>query len=200
MFHCLCSYVCILFAFISYFLKLVVYMLGYVPYITTGFTDFRKPAIIQWRKSVFGMLFIRTLNNVIWVHLSTSIVVKMLPPWLTLVASFLETPHMYNANVVGRKHCTCENGCHINGLIKSFIDQDDGYINVVADDTGIFAFLWLWYDRLFGKGKTTSVSTMIKWWGIGDVGLGAFGDDGTDISMVTTTRHKSISTLYSFSC
>ena len=41
---------CILFAFISDFLKLVVYMLGYVPYITTGFTDFRKPVIILWRK------------------------------------------------------------------------------------------------------------------------------------------------------
>ncbi len=33
-------------------------------------------------------------------------------------------------------------------------------------------FIWLWYSRLFGKGKTTSVSTMIKWWGIGDAGLG----------------------------
>ena len=42
-----CSYVCILFAFISHFLKLGVYMLWYVPYITTGFTDFRKPVIIQ---------------------------------------------------------------------------------------------------------------------------------------------------------
>ena len=31
---------------------------------------------------------------------------------------------------------------------------------------------------------------MIKWRGIGDVGLGAFGDDGTDISRVTTTRHN----------
>ena len=31
----------------SDFLKLVMYMLGYVPYITTGFTDFRKPVIIQ---------------------------------------------------------------------------------------------------------------------------------------------------------
>ena len=40
-------YVCILFAFISDFLKLVIYMLGYVPYITTGFTDFCKPVIIQ---------------------------------------------------------------------------------------------------------------------------------------------------------
>ena len=39
--------VCILFAFISRFLKLVVYMLGYVPYITTGFTDFRKSVFIQ---------------------------------------------------------------------------------------------------------------------------------------------------------
>ena len=38
--YSICSYVCILFAFISYFLKLVEYMLGYVPYITTGFTDF----------------------------------------------------------------------------------------------------------------------------------------------------------------
>ena len=59
---------------------------------------------------------------------------------------------------------TCKHGCHINGLIKSSIDQDDEHINVVADDTGIFAFLWLWYSRLFGKWKTTSVSTMIKWW------------------------------------
>ena len=25
-------------------------MLGYVPYITTEFTDLRKPVIIQWRK------------------------------------------------------------------------------------------------------------------------------------------------------
>ncbi len=50
---------------------------------------------------------------------------------------------IYNANAVGRKQCTCKHGCHINGLIKSFIDQDDGNINVVADDTGIFAFLWL---------------------------------------------------------
>ena len=58
---------------------------------------------------------------------------------------------------------------------------------------GIFAFLWLWYSRLFRKGKTTSVSTMIKWWRVGYVGLGAFGDDGMDSSMVTTTRHKSIS-------
>ena len=40
-------YVCILFAFISHFLKLVVYMLGYVPYITTGFTNLPKPVIIQ---------------------------------------------------------------------------------------------------------------------------------------------------------
>ena len=39
-------YVCILFAFIIQFLKLVVHMLGYVPYITTGFTDFCKPVII----------------------------------------------------------------------------------------------------------------------------------------------------------
>ena len=39
-------YVCILFAFIIHFLKLVVHMLGYVPYITTGFTDFCKPVII----------------------------------------------------------------------------------------------------------------------------------------------------------
>ena len=37
---------------------------------------------------------------------------------------------------------TCKHGCHINGLIKSSIDQDDEHINVVADDTGIFAFLW----------------------------------------------------------
>ena len=42
------------------------------------------------------------------------------------------------------------------------------------------------------KGKqTTSVPTMIKWWGIGDVGLGAFGTMER-ISMVTTTKHKSI--------
>ena len=40
-------YICILFAFISHSLKLVVYMLGYVPYITTGLTDFRKPVISQ---------------------------------------------------------------------------------------------------------------------------------------------------------
>ena len=108
-------------------------------------------------------------------------------------------PYIYNANAVGKKQCTCKHGCHINGLIKSSLDQDDEHINVVADDTDIFAFLWLWYSRLFGKWKTTSVSTMMKWWGIGDVGLGAFGDDGTNISMVTTTRHKSISTLYSSS-
>ena len=38
---------------------------------------------------------------------------------------------------------TCKHGCHINGLIKSSIDQDDEHINVVADDTVIFAFLWL---------------------------------------------------------
>ena len=44
--YCICSYVCILLAFISHFLKLVVYMLGYVPYITTGLTDFHKPVII----------------------------------------------------------------------------------------------------------------------------------------------------------
>ena len=50
----------------------------------------------------------------------------------------------------------------------------DEHINVVADDTGIFAFLWLWYNRLFDKGNTTSVSTMIKWWDIDDVGLGRF--------------------------
>ena len=43
----ICSYVCILFAFISLFLKLMVHMLGHVPYITTGFTYFRKPVIIQ---------------------------------------------------------------------------------------------------------------------------------------------------------
>ena len=45
--HGICSYVCILFAFISLFLTLMVHMLGYVPYITTGFTDFRKPVIIK---------------------------------------------------------------------------------------------------------------------------------------------------------
>ena len=63
--HCICSYVYILLAFISDFLKLVVYMLGYVPYITTGFTDFRKPVIIheeKYLKSVFGLLFSRTLT------------------------------------------------------------------------------------------------------------------------------------------
>ena len=60
------------------------------------------------------------------------------------------------------------------------------------------AFLWLWHSRLFGKGKTTSVPTMIKWRGIVEVGLaGAFGANGTDISIVFTTIHKSISTLYS---
>ena len=37
---------CILFAFIIHFLKLVVDMLWYVPYITSGFTDFCKPIII----------------------------------------------------------------------------------------------------------------------------------------------------------
>ncbi len=37
----------------------------------------------------------------------------------------------------------CKHACHIIGLIKSSIDQDDEHINVVADDTGIFAFLWL---------------------------------------------------------
>ena len=47
MYITLYSYVCSLFAFISYFMKLVVYMLGYVLYITTGFTDFRGPVIIQ---------------------------------------------------------------------------------------------------------------------------------------------------------
>ena len=71
--------------------------------------------------------------------------------------------YIYNANAVGRNQCICKHGCHINGLIKSFIDQDDEHINVVADDTGIFAFLWLRYSRLFGKGKTTYVSTIIKW-------------------------------------
>ena len=94
----MCSYVCILFAFISHFLKLVVYMLGYVPYITTGFTGFRKPLIIQWRK-VFkiGLRSVVqwSFNNVFWVHFSTSIMVKIVSPWLTLVASFLETPHIY---------------------------------------------------------------------------------------------------------
>ncbi len=49
----------------------------------------------------------------------------------------------YNANAVGRKQCTCKHGCHINGLINSAIDQDDEHINVVADDTDIFTFLWL---------------------------------------------------------
>ena len=44
--HCMCSYVCILFAFIIHFLKLVLHMLGYVPYITTWFTDCCKPVII----------------------------------------------------------------------------------------------------------------------------------------------------------
>ncbi len=63
--------------------------------------------------------------------------------WLTCI---------YNANAVGRKQCICKHGCHINGVIKSSIDQEDEHINVVADDTGIFAFLWLWYSRLFGKG------------------------------------------------
>ena len=52
--------------------------------------------------------------------------------------------YIYNANAVGRKQCTCKHGCHINGLINSDIDQDDEHINVVADDTGIFVFFWLW--------------------------------------------------------
>ena len=64
--HCICSYVCILFAFISHFLKLVVYMLGYVPYITTWFTDFGKPVLLlneeKYLKSVFGLLLSRTLT------------------------------------------------------------------------------------------------------------------------------------------
>ena len=46
---------------------------------------------------------------------------------------------IYNANAVGRKQCKCKHGCHIDGFIKSFIDQDDGNINVVADDTGIYS-------------------------------------------------------------
>ena len=37
---------------------------------------------------------------------------------------------------MGRKQCTCKHCCHINGFIKSFIDQEDEHINVVADDTG----------------------------------------------------------------
>ena len=79
--------------------------------------------------------------------------------WLTYI--YIYTMQMqWGGNNVGP---TCKHGCHINGLIKSSIDQDDEHINVVADDTGIFAFLWLWYSRLFGKWKTTSVSTMIKW-------------------------------------
>ena len=53
----------------------------------------------------------------------------------------MKMTRIYNANAVGRKQCTL--GCHINGLIKSFIDHDDEHINVVADDTGIFAFLLL---------------------------------------------------------
>ena len=32
--------------------------------------------------------------------------------------------------------------------------------------TQIFAFLWLWHSRLFGKGKTKPMSTMMKWRGI----------------------------------
>ena len=63
--------------------------------------------------------------------------------------------YIYNANAVGEETAICEHGCHTNGLIKSFIDQDDEHINVVADDSGVFAFLWLGYSRLFGKGKTT---------------------------------------------
>ncbi len=38
------------------------------------------------------------------------------------------------------------NSIHVNmvaTLIKSFINQEDEHINVVADDTVIFAFLWL---------------------------------------------------------
>ena len=68
-------------------------------------------------------------------------------------------PMRLGGNSVGP---TCKHGCHINGLIKSFIDQEDEHINVVAEDTGIFAFLWLRYSRLFGKGETTPVSTIIK--------------------------------------
>ena len=55
--------------------------------------------------------------------------------------------------------------------------------------TPVFAFLWSSHSRLFGKVKTTSVSTMMKWRGIGEVGLaGAFGDNGTDITTGFTTR------------
>ena len=68
-------------------------------------------------------------------------------------------------------------------------------IHIVADDTSIFAF-----QLCSAKGKQRW-STMMKWRGIGDVGAGGgggglgFGDNGADISIVITTRHKSISTL-----
>ena len=60
--------------------------------------------------------------------------------------TYMKMTHVYTMqmqwgdNSVGP---TCKHGCHINGLITSSIDQDDEHINVVADDTGIFAFLWL---------------------------------------------------------
>ena len=68
--------------------------------------------------------------------------------------------------------------------IISFIDINKYGLNV---KTAAHTFLWLWYSRLFGEGKTTCVNND-QWWGIGDVGLGAFGDDGTDISMVSRNR------------
>ena len=45
--HCICSFVCLLLACISHFLKLMVHMLGCVPYITTCFTYFPKSVIIR---------------------------------------------------------------------------------------------------------------------------------------------------------
>ena len=102
--------------------------------------------------------------------------------------------YIYNANTVGRKQCTL---CNCKQVATS-----TAWSNLPSTKTMNTSMLWPMtriYSRfsgcdsqLFGKGKTTSVSTMITWWGIGDVGLGASGDDGTDTSMVTTTRQKSI--------
>ena len=59
---------------------------------------------------------------------------------------------------------------------------------------------WLWYIQLFSKRKQHHLCVnndeMVRhWWRRPD---GAFGDNGTYISIVTTTGLKSISTLYSF--
>ena len=42
-----CLFIRMHFICMSLFLKPMVHMLGYVPYITTGFRDFRKPVSIQ---------------------------------------------------------------------------------------------------------------------------------------------------------